>query len=166
MKSYFKTVAAALMALCVALPAMAGEKCVGVTGGIKTRGTAPVAGVYFQLGVIPHLRVVPALTHQFRKHGTDGFAFNLDVHSPWRLVGSRFSVYPLAGLNISRWNVTASSDTDTFKTHADRLGFNVGGGVEWRPSAALGLKISAEGKYRYNKDFDTGVVTLGIGYVF
>ncbi len=28
------------------------------------------------------------------------------------------------------------------------------------------LKLYAEGKYRYAHRFDTGVVTVGIGYVF
>ncbi len=95
-----KRLAAVMLCAVVGLiPALAGEKAVGVAGGISTRnGVAPVAGVYFQLGVIPHLRIAPSLNYQFRKHGADAFAVNVDVHSPWAIVGSesRLRVYPLA----------------------------------------------------------------------
>lgn len=150
------------------IPALAGEKAVGVAGGISTRnGVAPVAGVYFQLGVIPHLRIAPSLNYQFRKHGADAFAVNLDVHSPWAIVGSdsRLRVYPLAGFHIARWNYFRNGDGEE-RGRIDRIGFNVGGGVEWMPSKDMRLKLYAEGKYRYAHRFDTGVVTVGIGYVF
>lgn len=164
-----KRLAAVMFCAVVGLiPALAGEKAVGVAGGISTRnGVAPVAGVYFQLGVIPHLRIAPSLNYQFRKHGADAFAVNVDVHSPWAIVGSdsRLRVYPLAGFHIARWNYFRNGDGEE-RGRIDRIGFNVGGGVEWMPSKDMRLKLYAEGKYRYAHRFDTGVVTVGIGYVF
>ncbi len=151
-----KRLAAVMLCAVVGLiPALAGEKAVGV------------AGVYFQLGVIPHLRIAPSLNYQFRKHGADAFAVNVDVHSPWAIVGSdsRLRVYPLAGFHIARWNYFRNGDGEE-RGRIDRIGFNVGGGVEWMPSKDMRLKLYAEGKYRYAHRFDTGVVTVGIGYVF
>lgn len=145
-----------------AVPAYASEKSVGLLGGVSTDAPAPVAGVYFGLGVLPHLRITPSIAYQFTHNSTDAFLLNIDVQSPWELTGSRFKVYPLAGVSVSRWNVESEAN----KRHYDRLGFNVGGGVEWKPSAMMGLKIFAEGKYAYAKRFETALVTVGIGYVF
>lgn len=144
-------------------PVRAAEKSVGVLGGVSTDQTAPVAGVFFGLEVIPHLRLTPSITYQFEKSHTDAFRICVDVQSPWRIVGSRFRVYPLAGVSVSRFNVDKSGDN----SHSvDRLGFNVGGGLEWQPSAMLGLRLYAEGKYAYARRFDTALVSVGIGYVF
>ncbi len=152
------------MVLAMAIPAMAREKSVGVFGGISTRTNAPVAGISFGLELIPHLRITPSVQYQFPRHDIDAFMLNVDIQSPWQIVGSAVKVYPLVGVAVSRWNENYGEDSD--KRHFDRLGFNVGGGIEWKPSKLLGLKLFAEGKYGYAQRFDTGVVTIGLGYVF
>lgn len=162
-KTIIKVALAATVALGATWPAQAAEKTAGIIGGISTDPTAPVTGIFFGLQPISHLRVVPSFTYQFKQGNTDAFRFNIDVQSPWAIAGTRFRVYPLAGVSVSRFNTVKS---DNSPQRIDRLGFNVGGGLEWKPSAMLGLKLFAEGKYSYAKNFDSALVTLGIGYAF
>lgn len=154
------------MALAVAavLPASASEKTVGLLGGVSTDLPAPLAGVFFGLEPLPHLRITPSVSYQFEQKHTDAFRLAIDVQSPWSVAGTRFRVYPLAGVSVSRFNV--DRNTESGSHHIDRIGFNVGGGLEWKPSKLLGLKIFVEGKYAYSRRFDTGLVTAGIGYAF
>lgn len=167
MKRIITTIFATLAIICTAIPAHTTEKSVGLLGGVSTSEPAPVAGVYFGWGVIPHLRITPSVVYQFEQHGTDAVMINLDVQSPWTLTGTRFRVYPLAGITVSRWNAARHhDDAQSEKIRYDRLGFNVGGGVEWKPSALMGLKIFAEGKFAYAYRFNTGVISVGLGYVF
>lgn len=167
MNKIIKSLFIVLTAMAGTVQASASEKSVGIMGGVSTAQPAPVAGVYFGLGVIPHLRITPSITYQFEVNRQDAITLSLDVQSPWKLTGTRFKVYPLVGVNIGRWNfVNTTADGHSEKHRVDRIGFNVGGGVEWQPSKALGLKIFAEGKYAYVKRFDTGIVSIGLGYVF
>ncbi len=151
------------MPLSAAWPAQAAEKTVGIIGGITTGPTAPVAGVFFGLEPVGHIRIVPSFSYQFKQNRTDAFRFSIDVQSPWAITGTRFRIYPLAGVSVSRFNTVKS---DNSQQRIDRLGFNVGGGLEWKPAAMLGLKLFAEGKYAYAKKFDSALVSLGIGYAF
>lgn len=169
MKPKFNIVKALFLALAIVVsawtPVEAAEKSGGITAGVNTNSGAPVAGLYFGMGVAPHLRVTPSILYQFKHKSTDAFMFNIDVESPWSVAGTPFKVYPLAGVSVSRWNHYDLIGGDS-KIHADRLGLNLGGGVEWRPSSLLHLKVFVEGKYGFAKNYGAGFVTAGIGYIF
>lgn len=169
MKPKFNIVKALFMAMAMVaatwFPAEAAEKSGGITAGVNTNSGAPLAGLYFGMGIGSHLRVTPSIFYQFERKSTDAFMLNIDVESPWTIAGTPVKVYPLAGVSVSRWNRYDLVGGDA-KSHADRLGLNLGGGVEWRPSSLLHLKVFVEGKYGFAKNYGAGFVTAGIGYIF
>jgi hypothetical protein len=136
------------------------EKALGVSVGYATRAEAPVAGIFFQMDIIPHLRVAPSFNYQFRHNGCDALQFDLDFHSPWA-VGAGVKLYPLVGVSVARWNISAGGIHENF----DRIGFNAGGGAEWSPIGSS-LKLFIEGKYNAVSDFGSGYIKAGIGYKF
>lgn len=151
-----------ILPLC-AMGAGKGEKSVGLRGGYTGANRSAVAGVYFQYSFSDKLRIAPDIDYSFRHRGTDAISLNLNLHSPFTLApGAAF--YPLAGLNYTSWNIHRTVDIDDAKSRVDRLGFNIGGGVEYYVKTTL--KLALEGKYRWTRDYDSAVFTLSIGYIF
>lgn len=168
----FKFVTAALLAaltMC-AMPchgAGKGEKSVGLRGGYTTSNESAIAGLYFQYSFSDRFRIAPDIDYSFRNNGTDAISLNLNAHVPFSLAAGRAAFYPLAGLNYTSWNIHKRleiEDNDDAKSRIDRLGFNIGAGFEYYVKPTL--KLGFEGKYRWTKDYDSGVFNLSIGYVF
>ncbi len=55
------------------------------------------------------------------------------------------------------------SSTDS-RHRYDRLGINLGGGLEYFASPTL--RLALEGKWRGRTDYSTGIIALSIGYRF
>ncbi|MDE6119502.1 MAG: hypothetical protein K2F82_06515 [Muribaculaceae bacterium] len=72
-KTIIKAALTMAMPLSAAWPAQAAEKTVGIIGGITTGPTAPVAGVFFGLEPVGHIRIVPSFSYQFKQNRTDAF---------------------------------------------------------------------------------------------
>lgn len=147
--------------------AAAGEKSVGLQAGYTTSHEAPVAGLYFEYSFSKHFRLKPAIDYYFRHDGVDAFAFNIDANVPFSLgLSGKFNIYPLAGLNLTSWNIKTHNieDGDDSTTRKNRLGINVGGGIEYYVSPTL--KLAAEAKYGWVKHYDGGIFNISIGYVF
>lgn len=168
----FKVAAVAtLLAVSVcALPCQGagkGEKSVGLRGGYTTANKSAVAGLYFQYSFSDHFRIAPDIDYSFRNNGTDAISLNLNAHVPFRFESEKVALYPLAGLNYTSWNIHKRieiEDNDDAKSRIDRLGLNIGGGVEYYVKPTL--KLGFEGKYRWTRDYNSGVLNLSIGYVF
>ena len=58
----------------------------------------------------------------------------------------------------------ALKDDASGNTSESKFGFNVGAGIEYFLSESL--KVNAEVKYQYVKDFDRPVISAGISYIF
>jgi hypothetical protein len=144
-----------------------GEKSLGFRAGYTSSNRSAVAGMYFQYAFSSHFRLAPDVDYSFRHNGNDAFSINLNAHVPFGFSQNRFAVYPLAGLNYTSWNIHHKYDIDNnddTKSRVDRLGLNVGAGIGYyaKPS----LKLAFEGKYRCTRDYNSGVLTVSIGYVF
>lgn len=139
-----------------------GEKSVGLRTGYTTSNHSAVAGLYFQYAFSSRFRLAPDVDYSFRNRGQDAFSFNINGHFPLTDPSSRLTAYPLAGLNYTTWNIRTNADDS--RTRTDRLGLNVGAGVDYRVTSTL--KLGAEAKFRWTRDYNSGVITVSIGYCF
>lgn len=158
---------ALMLTLLIAIAASAtqrGEKSLGLAGGFNTANDGAVAGVFFQYSFYRHFRLAPSADYVFRHRGIDGLHVNLDCHFPIGVGSGRFDVYPLVGLNFMSMYDHSIVETEDVSSRRTRLGLNIGGGCEFYCTSSL--KIFAEGKFNWVKDFNSGVFTVGIGYVF
>lgn len=150
--------------------ASAGEKTIGIRTGYNTRTSSPLAGLFFQYRFTDHFRLSPNIDYLFRHDNTDALSFNCNGHFPINLSDNgKFSFYPLAGINYTSWNhhhndeESAKSDNDV-STRWNRFGLNAGAGFEI--IATPTLKVSAEAKATFIKNYSSGTFTISIGYIF
>lgn len=151
------------LALCVEK----GDKSLGLKGGYTTSNHSAVAGLYFQYAFSSRFRLAPDIMYAFRNDGRDAYSINLNAHIPFSLNDSKFTLYPLVGFNYTSWNIKGRkeiAENDDAKSRIDRLGFNIGCGVEFNVKPSL--KLSFEAKYAALKDYGAGVFNVAIGYVF
>lgn len=153
-----------------ALAATKGEKSLGLRLGYHTANKAPAAGIWFQYSFSHHFRLAPNVEYVFRHNGVDGYHFNLDAHFPIG-VSRRFDIYPIAGVGfVAMYDhndyqaETYEDNGDDVSTRTTRFALNFGAGVEYYCTRSL--KLFAEGKFNWVKDFNSGVFAVGIGYVF
>ncbi len=148
-----------------------GEKYIGITTGYNTRNESAVAGVFFQYNLSSVVRIAPDITYIFRHDRRDGLAFNADVQFPFRIdKEARWSVFPLAGLNYTSWNMHPRSlgpvhdDSKDVTTRTNKLGVNVGVGFDFM--ATKTLKLFIESRFVGASHYSYGAITLGLGYTF
>jgi outer membrane protein X len=94
------------------------------------------------------------MNYYFEKRGIDLFDLNLNVHYVYPM-SSNIRIYPLVGLTFERWD---------FGKVKNRLGANIGSGVEF--DIADNWMTNIELKYKFVKDLDQPVFSLGIAYMF
>jgi len=169
MKMSKLTAVLSAMAILLSAPLTAsaerGEKTIGLTGGYNFYNNSGTAGVKFSYDFAAHVRIAPSVEYTFRHRDFDAFTVNLDMQFPWRLTSSTVSVYPLAGINITRWTYNEySPDNDDISQRFDRLGLNLGGGIGWR--ATKSLKLTVEGRHSFLKQFHHASVSASIAYIF
>ncbi len=155
----------AVCLLIAALPAAGierGEKSVGLRAGYTTSNRSGVAGLYFQYAFSSRFRLAPDVDYSFRNDGHDAFSINLNGHFPLTAPSSRLTAYPLAGLNYTTWNYREPDNNDV-SARTDRLGLNAGAGVDYLVTPTL--KLGADAKFRWTRDYNSGVFTVSIGYV-
>lgn len=146
-----------------------GEKSLGVAVGYNTRNESPTAGIFFQYSVSSYLRIAPDITYTLRRGGTDALGINVNLQVPFQLGSVKgFNIYPLAGVNYTSWNFhgkTGRIESDDVTSRLNRLGLNLGAGLEY--SIKPTLKLQLQGKYVFTKSHcSTGVIAVGIGYTF
>ena len=146
--------------------AQRGQKTLGLRTGYNTRNDSPLAGISFSYQFSDHVRIAPNADYVFRHNNTDAFSLNCNMHFPWKLGALPMNIYPLIGANYTQWSmhhadIAVSDDTSS---RINRFGLNLGGGVEWYATSTF--KVAAEGKFGWLKDFNTGVISIGIAYVF
>lgn len=165
-KSRFLLAAVAAMTFIAAGAVERGEKTLGLRAGFNGRNSSGLAGVMFQYAFSSRFRLAPNVDYVFRHKSTDAYSVSVNAHFPINF-GSykRFDIYPLAGVNFISWNHRLN-DTDGHDTSSrtSHMGLNIGGGMEFYCTPSL--KICAEGKFNWVTNYNSGVVNLGIGYVF
>ncbi len=147
-----------------------GQKTMGLYGGYMSRNESASAGIFFQYRFARSFRIAPSAGYDFRHNGQDAFSIDLDFHTPFSF-GSNdaFSFYPIAGIGYSKIcidrvdNILARASVENRQRY-DRLGVNLGGGVEYMVSPTL--RLAFEAKWRERTDYSSGLFAVSIGYRF
>ncbi len=144
-----------------------GEKTVGLAAGYHTYNQSGAAGVIFTYRFSRHFRLAPDATYIFRHHDTDALQLNVNAQVPF-LLGEKWDIFPLAGLNYSSWNrhgsLKASDDNHDVSNRTSRLGLNAGAGANVTLSESLRLGIS--GRYTFVKGYNGAMFLASISYRF
>ena len=165
---------ATLLTICAATasfnPASAdeytGQKSLGLQAGYITYNQSAMAGIEFTYRFNRHLRLAPNVGYAFRHDHTDALLINLNAQVPV-ILGDKWEIFPLAGLNYSSWNYhfPATSGThDDVGTRVSRFGINVGAGVGMAVTPTLGLGLTAD--YIFIKEFHGCNILAKIAYRF
>ena len=129
-------------------------KAIGVHLNYGTEIESFSLGVKYQQNLTNEIRLEPSMNYYFEKRGIDLFDLNLNVHYIFPM-SSNIRIYPLVGLTFERWD---------FGKVKNRLGTNIGSGVEF--DIADNWMTNIEFKYKFVKNLDQPVFTLGIAYMF
>jgi len=100
-----------------------------------------------------NVRGVAQFDYYFNKDHVSFWNPNINVEYLFHISNSKFTVYPLAGLNVMGWSYDEGSDS--------KLGLNIGCGMEYPLNANLSFKC----EYCYKTQYD-GHSTLNVGLVF
>lgn len=149
-----------------------GQKSVGLRAGFTSRNTTATAGLYFSYRFTDHFRLSPKVDYAFRHDGIDAFSFNLDAEIPISLnpATNRVNFYPIAGFNYTTATSHVATEdilsrsADDASQRTNRLGLNLGAGIEFFASPTLRLAFEAKGQIV--KQQSGAWLTASIGYVF
>lgn len=159
-----------ILAALLALPMTMAAQKQAVGGQLDYLGKNRSVGValFYQYRLSPMLRIAPDLGVEFRRKDMDAVYGNVNLQIPLNIGSGEVDLYPLAGVNLTRWNthhkMVDMGGQFNFSNHYLRLGANIGAGFQYRMSANLLLKV--EGKYVITKDFSTFASAIGVGYIF
>ena len=144
-----------------------GEKTFGIKAGYVSKNQSAIAGLVFEYSFSRHFRIAPQLGVVVRHNDRDAFTAAVDTHYPIALGSEKIDFYPMVGLGFNSWTQhykdELTENVDVL-TRYNRLGLNVGGGFDFRPSKTL--KVRLEYRYTLNDSFSHSEITAGIAYVF
>ncbi|MGN1238539.1 MAG: outer membrane protein [Muribaculaceae bacterium] len=167
MKKYIAAIVLAIFSIMpLSLYADGGRRTVGLLGGYNGELESGLAGVYFQYRCNSWLRLTPDVQMLFKKNDRSAFHINGNAHFILPF-GGKFKVYALGGITYQSWrysNIQITEDQRLQDVTSNRFGTNLGGGLEVR--ALQALKLFAEAKYSFVKDYSSMGISVGIGYVF
>lgn len=168
--------------LCTIVPAMQsegligrGSKTFGLHTGYVTLNHSVTAGMEMTYAFSRKFVLAPSFDYVFRNENLDGLLVNIDYQGPWQLDSSgRWYLYHIAGLNYASWSEHAPKAAENGRTDAaadddvtsryNRFGLDVGAGIEWYVTPSM--RLSAQGKFNWLKNHNTGIFSIGIGYSF
>jgi opacity protein-like surface antigen len=144
-----------------------GEKSLGFRFGYNTHNREPITGLQFTYRFNRLLRLSPDADYVFRRDGQDAMMANLNVDFMFPFAKGRCSVYPLAGLNYSSWNLHTDirgEISDDVSSRESHLGLNLGGGFDVNISSSMRFSVSAA--YTFIQTFHGANIMAGIHYRF
>ncbi|MDE6073156.1 MAG: porin family protein [Muribaculaceae bacterium] len=145
-----------------------GEKTIGVEVGYNSFNESAVTGITFSYRFNRLLRIAPNVQYVFRNNQTDAFIFNCDFHVPFKIKTSRVELFPLAGVCYASWNHHGLDGirtiSDDVSSRDSQFGINVGGGIGFKCSG--NLRLFAEGRYSFVRDYNNTSILAGIAYSF
>lgn len=152
-------VTAILTLLCPVANAAEHTKGAGVRAGYSTLNQSAVTGLFFSYDFNRYLRLVPSIDYTFLNHNIDALDINVDLNVPIRIENSRFYIYPLAGVSY-----TSISREKATNSRIGKFGLDAGAGLDCRINQSI--RLFAEGKYSYISRYSSGMVCIGIAYIF
>lgn len=135
--------------------AQQGQQSVGLNIGYGFDSKNATLGVDYRYNITDQVRLAPSLTYFVKNDGLSSFAIDMNAHYVFRL-SDMFGFYPLAGLNLSFWDVAGYNAT--------RFGANIGLGAELY--ATDKITVGLEVKYNIIKTFDQALLGVRVGYNF
>jgi len=141
--------------------AQKGIKAVGAHFSYGTEIESVGIGLKFQYNITDNIRLEPSTNYFFRNNGIEQIDLNANAHYLFPM-NSNVRIYPLAGLNFSRWDF--EYELNGFSKNVTRLGVNLGGGIEMDITDRL--LINCELKYQFVSDFDQAILNVGLAYMF
>ncbi|MDE6556782.1 MAG: porin family protein, partial [Duncaniella sp.] len=119
---------------------LAKEKSLGVTAGYASQNRSGMAGLAFEYAFSRHVVIAPSVDIIFAHYGRSAGLFNLDLKVPLAFSSPKnLEFYPLAGVNMNSWQYKNDGNKET----SNRLGFNLGAGLQWRISGSLKIYLQA-----------------------
>lgn len=133
-----------------------GQSSIGlnVGYGFDTVGNA-YFGLDYRYNITDAVRISPSMSYYVKNDGLSAFALDFNAHYVVKL-SDMFGFYPLAGVNLSFWDVAGYSAT--------RFGANIGLGAE--VYATSQVSVGLEMKYLIIKDLDRPMLGVRVGYTF
>lgn len=167
MKRIFLVFCVALVS--IAASAQKGEHNIGAQVLYGTDASNFGVGVKYQYNVTNAIRLEAVGDYYFE---TDGFSmFDVNVNGHYLFHFSKFTVYPLVGINFTHWkqnipSILVEGDYGEYGGDTDikdsSIGLNIGGGVQYRLTDKF--RIGAEIKYQTVSGASTAVIGLGVTY--
>lgn len=166
-KRLFSVIILTIVAFTASFSVSAHEKTFGINGGFVSYNTSGYAGLHFTYAFSNTVRIAPEVDMVFRGKSKDALMFDANVDFTFH-PSSRFTIYPLVGLNYSAWkrhvHVTGGTDDLLHNTNKNHLGANVGVGFD--VDITSHLRFGAKGVYTLIKDTDTARAGLSLSYIF
>jgi opacity protein-like surface antigen len=144
-----------------------GEKSLGFRFGYNTYNREPITGFQFSYRFNRLIRLSPDVNYVFRRDGRDAMMIDLNVDFMFPFAKGRCSVYPLAGVNYSSWNLHTDlrgDYTNDVSSRINHFGLNFGAGFDVNISSSM--RFSLTGAYNLISDFSGANIMAGIHYRF
>ncbi len=116
-------------------------------------------GAKFRYNVIDNLRIEPSFTYFLEKDYLSMWDISANAHYLFP-VGSRFTLYPLAGLSV----MGVKADVGDHSASDSEFGINLGGGVDF--DLTHNLVLNGELKYKVGGDWSRLIIGIGVAYKF
>lgn len=131
----------------------------GYGSSVKSVG----AGVNLHYYYTNSVRFAPSFTYYLPRKGINMWEVNADAHYVVP-VSWLFSVYPIGGLHYSKWKFDAEKFTGIGAQDEtlNRIGANLGLGLQY--DFRYKMRLNAEYKYQFIKDFSQSSFMVGIGF--
>jgi outer membrane protein X len=162
-----------MMLVSTATFAEEGDKWVGVNlnYGFSSEYKNFGIGGKFQYEIKENLRLEAAANYFFSRSVGDGYGelrtwmLDANVNAQYLIhFSDKLRVYPIIGptFMLAKASDKDGGVTDHFTGSRVRLGVNIGAGIEYQLNDQI--KLNADFKYQYLKDFDRPVIAIGACY--
>lgn len=154
-------------ALLTAGSVSAHEKTFGINGGFVSYNSSGYAGLHFTYAFSKVVRVAPEVDMVFRGKNRDALMFDANVDFTFH-PSSRFTIYPLIGLNYSAWkrhvSIADGADDHLGDSNNNNVGANIGAGFDL--DVTNHLRLGVKGVYTIIKKTDTARAGISLSYIF
>lgn len=140
-----------------------GLASLGVNLSYGTKIETMGVGIRAQYGFSEHVSAIGEYKYYLDRKNWTEWEFNIDLHYLYE-ISPFVSLYPLAGVKVSRWTYDPGYPLERFKKSFNRIGLNIGAGSQI--ALDYNIYLQPEIKYELTKDYSQFVFSAGIMYIF